>query len=75
MGANSLENFNPGPDRVVFNPELNGECTWVGAITHRDAKGNGFVECEWEDANAAPGVAPSWFLAASGVAAIWALGM
>ena len=68
----SLENFNPGPDRVVFNPNLNGEgCAYVGAMTHRDAKGNSFVECS----DAAPGVAPSWYIAASGVAAIWALGM
>ncbi|EGS24104.1 guanyl-specific ribonuclease-like protein [Thermochaetoides thermophila DSM 1495] len=37
----------PGPDRVVFNPNLNGECIYVGSMTHTGARTtNGFVSCE-----------------------------
>ncbi|KAK4096548.1 Ribonuclease/ribotoxin [Parathielavia hyrcaniae] len=35
----------PGPDRVVFNPNYQGSCVYVGAITHTGASGNGFVPC------------------------------
>ncbi|KAL1843454.1 hypothetical protein VTJ49DRAFT_1564 [Mycothermus thermophilus] len=36
----------PGPDRVVFNPNLNGQCLYVGTITHTNAPTtNGFVLC------------------------------
>ena len=37
----------PGADRVVFNPDLDGECAYVGAMTHTGAEErNGFVMCE-----------------------------
>ena len=35
----------PGPDRVIFNPNLNGACVYVGAITHTGASRGGFVPC------------------------------
>lgn len=36
----------PGPDRIVFNPNYQGECVYVGAMTHTGAPTrNGFVEC------------------------------
>jgi hypothetical protein len=35
----------PGPDRIIFNPNLNGACVYVGAITHTGASRNGFVPC------------------------------
>lgn len=35
----------PGPDRVIFNPDLNGACVYVGAITHTGASRGGFVPC------------------------------
>ena len=41
-----IELGSPGADRVVFNPNYNGECVFVGAITHTGAPGNGFVSCE-----------------------------
>ncbi|KAH6847182.1 Ribonuclease/ribotoxin [Chaetomium sp. MPI-CAGE-AT-0009] len=37
----------PGPDRVVFNPDYQGSCVYVGTMTHTDAPTrNGFVECD-----------------------------
>ncbi|EJT78122.1 guanyl-specific ribonuclease F1 [Gaeumannomyces tritici R3-111a-1] len=35
----------PGPDRVVFNPNIGGKCTYVGSMTHTGASGNGFLLC------------------------------
>ncbi|KAK4142928.1 Ribonuclease/ribotoxin [Dichotomopilus funicola] len=36
----------PGADRIVFNPNYQGECVYVGAMTHTNAPTrNGFVEC------------------------------
>ncbi|PKS11278.1 hypothetical protein jhhlp_003040 [Lomentospora prolificans] len=35
----------PGADRIVFNPSYNGQCVYVGAITHTGASGNNFVSC------------------------------
>ncbi|KAL2268260.1 hypothetical protein VTJ83DRAFT_3106 [Remersonia thermophila] len=50
----------PGPDRVVFNPKLNGECVYVGAITHTDAPtNNGFVPCVESKRSAPGGSSPS----------------
>ena len=46
MSADNLSGA-PGPDRVVFNPSLNGECVYVGSMTHTGARTtNGFVSCE-----------------------------
>ena len=62
----------------MFNPDLNGDCVFVGAMTHTGAEEqNGFVECELEedDESAGSAVAPAWFLAASGLAAYWAVGI
>ncbi|KAK3291986.1 Ribonuclease/ribotoxin [Chaetomium fimeti] len=37
----------PGADRVVFNPDYEGSCVYVGAMTHTGAPTrNGFVECD-----------------------------
>ena len=73
---------NPGADRVVFNPNLNGNCIYVGAMTHTGAEEqNGFVECEMkgasndDDDNAGMAVTPAWYVAATGLAAYWALGL
>lgn len=39
----------PGADRIVFNPNLDGECAYVGAMTHTGAEmRNGFVMCDEE---------------------------
>ncbi|KAK4203225.1 Ribonuclease/ribotoxin [Triangularia verruculosa] len=35
----------PGPDRIVFNPNLNGNCVYVGTMTHTGAGGNSFNMC------------------------------
>ncbi|TDZ14290.1 Guanyl-specific ribonuclease F1 [Colletotrichum sidae] len=36
----------PGPDRVVFDPDYRGRCSYVGAMTHTGAdQRNGFVTC------------------------------
>ncbi|KAK4172720.1 Ribonuclease/ribotoxin [Triangularia setosa] len=35
----------PGPDRIVFNPDLNGNCVYVGTMTHTGAGGNAFNMC------------------------------
>ncbi|KAK0716618.1 Ribonuclease/ribotoxin [Apiosordaria backusii] len=35
----------PGPDRIVFNPDLNGNCVYVGTMTHTGAGGNAFIMC------------------------------
>lgn len=65
---------------MVFNPDLDGNCVYVGAMTHTGAEEqNGFVECEMgeakDDEGAGAAVAPAWYLAASGLAAYWAMGM
>ncbi|CAI4220077.1 unnamed protein product [Parascedosporium putredinis] len=35
----------PGADRIVFRPNYNGQCVYVGSITHTGASGNNFVSC------------------------------
>ncbi|KAK3392905.1 Ribonuclease/ribotoxin [Podospora didyma] len=36
----------PGADRIVFNPNYQGSCTFIGAMTHTGAaQTNGFVSC------------------------------
>ncbi|KAK0716802.1 Ribonuclease/ribotoxin, partial [Lasiosphaeria miniovina] len=45
----------PGADRVVFNPDLNNSCVYVGAMTHSGASGNGFLSCsEKRDGSGSP---------------------
>ncbi|KAK4641825.1 uncharacterized protein QC763_504230 [Podospora pseudopauciseta] len=39
------EGGSPGADRIVFNPNLNGACVYVGTMTHTGASGNGFNMC------------------------------
>ncbi|KAK0665309.1 Ribonuclease/ribotoxin [Cercophora samala] len=41
----AYEGGSPGPDRIVFNPNLNGDCVYVGTMTHTGASGNGFNMC------------------------------
>lgn len=69
----------PGADRVVFNPDLDGDCVFVGAMTHTGAEGNSFVECkegsDGDDDSAGMAVTPAWYVAAGGMAAYWALGL
>ncbi|KXX73227.1 Guanyl-specific ribonuclease F1 [Madurella mycetomatis] len=37
----------PGPDRIVFDPDHDGSCVYVGAMTHTGASSrNGFVSCD-----------------------------
>ena len=72
---------NPGTDRVVFNPNLNGECVYVGAMTHSGAEQrNGFVECEMkevkdDDDSAGIALCREWYAGVLGLAACWMLGM
>lgn len=63
---------------MVFNPNLDGDCVFVGAMTHTGAEeDNGFVECQKggdsDDDSAGMAVMPAWYVAASGLAAYWAL--
>lgn len=66
---------------MVFNPNLDGDCVFVGAMTHTGAEGNSFVECQEggdgddDDDSAGMAVTPAWYVAAAGVAAYWALGL
>ncbi|KAL8382329.1 hypothetical protein RB595_006219 [Gaeumannomyces hyphopodioides] len=51
----SGQNFtgrSPGPDRVVFNPNIGGKCTYVGSMTHTGASGNGFLLCTTKQSQA-----------------------
>lgn len=62
----------------MFNPNLNGECAYVGAMTHTGAEGNSFVMCESEDEDededsAGMAASPAWLTL--GFAAFWAFGL
>ncbi|KAK4192355.1 guanyl-specific ribonuclease N1 [Podospora australis] len=50
---------NPGADRIIFNPNVKGVCTYIDAMTHTEAPTrNGFVLCTTRT-EGRPGNSPS----------------